>query len=731
MATATIFKQFTIPVENKSLLLIGNEIISGKYKTEVEEIRTLIQQGKTEEANNKKMQLLAFTPSATFSEKRQMLFLKSYSGFVHLDFDKLIPEQLQNAFEIIAQIPFTFLCFKSPSGNGLKVFVEVDSAVEDHETAYAQVQHYYEEATGLKADPKCKDVTRLCFVSYDDKAFKNIQNQKFKVTIQEQTKSNLNTQENIRSEESQDYEQLFQQQIQFTDKKETYQNGNRNNYIYLLASNCNRVGIPQSDTQILCAKHFDLSEREIKTAVNSAYTHHKQEHNQFKQEEKLELDEEKMPTLPDEIFNSIPDFLKKIVKVANNKEERDILFLGSLVTLSVAFPKLIGKYADNPVNANLFIFISAKASAGKGVLIHCRKLVEPIHNALRQQAKLMKQQYDTDMQIYNAAKGNTSAEKPQKPPQKMLFIPANNSSTGFFELLNDSDGRGLIFETEADTLSKSFKSEHGNFSDGLRNAFQHEPHSYYRRTDKELVEIQRPCLSVMLSGTPKQIQTLIPSAENGLASRFMFYIMNMIPNWKDVFDSKTENGLDNHFHFLGHQFFVLYKTLHESPEKYFMLSYLQQKQFNQFFEKIQTQYLTIQEDDILSMVRRLGLIAFRIMMIKSALRIMEHGDTSETMMCNDEDFNNTLKIITVLIQHSNLILTQILEVNNGPKPKHKKQLFLEQLPANFTYQQYITIAQSLNINPKTAEKYIKNFIDAELIQHPSKNNFINPNPKHP
>lgn len=730
MATSTIFKQFTISVENKSLLLIGNEIISGKYKTEIEEIRTLIQQGKTEEANNKKMLLLAFTPSATFSEKRQMPFLKSYSGFVHLDFDKLTPEQLQNAFEIIAQIPFTFLCFKSPSGNGLKVFVEVDSALVHHETAYAQVQHYYEEATGLIADPKCKDVTRLCFVSYDDKAFKNIQNQKFKVTIQEQTQSNINTQENIGSEESQVYEQLFQQQIQFTKKKESYQNGNRNNYIYLLASNCNRVGITQSDTQILCTKKFDLSEREIKTAVNSAYTHHKQEHNQFQQEEKVELDEEKMPTLPDEILNSVPDFLKKIVDVANNKEERDILFLGSLVTLSVAFPKLIGKYADNPVNANLFIFISAKASAGKGVLIHCRKLVEPIHNALRQQAKLMKQQYDADMQIYNAAKGNTSSEKPQKPPQKMLFIPANNSSTGFFELLNDSDGRGLIFETEADTLSKSFKSEHGNFSDGLRNAFQHEPHSYYRRTDKELVEIQRPCLSVMLSGTPKQIQTLIPSAENGLASRFMFYIMNMIPNWKDVFASKTENGLDNHFNFLGHQFFVLYKTLDESPKKYFMLSYSQQKQFNQFFEKIQTQYLTIQEDDILSMVRRLGLVAFRIMMIKSALRIMEHGDTSETIMCNDEDFNNTLKIITVLIQHSNHILSQIVEVTNRPKPKHKKQLFLEQLPANFTYQQYITIAQSLNINSKTAEKYIKNFIDAELILHPSKNNFINPNPKH-
>ncbi|MBK8775869.1 MAG: DUF3987 domain-containing protein [Saprospiraceae bacterium] len=132
-----------------------------------------------------------------------------------------------------------------------------------------------------------------------------------------------------------------------------------------------------------------------------------------------------MPTLPDAVFDTIPEFLKHITEVATTKEERDILLLGSLVTLSVAFPKLIGKYGDNPVNTNLFIFISAKASAGKGILIHCRKLVEPIHLALRNQAKIMKQQFEVDMQEYNANKGkDANTEKPQKPPQKCCsFLP--------------------------------------------------------------------------------------------------------------------------------------------------------------------------------------------------------------------------------------------------------------------------------------------------------------------
>ena len=746
MASSTIFKNFTIPVEKKSLLLIGKDIISDKYKTEVEEIRNLIAQGNKAEADNKKKQLLAFTPSAVFSEKRQMPFLEMYSGFVHLDFDKLTPEQLQTAFAIISKISYTSLCFISPSGNGLKVFVEVSTELEHHDIAYLQVQKYYEDATGLKADPSCKDVTRLCFMSHDPNAYRTIQNEKFIVALpqfiqeqQSQTPTAIAPVVPIEKAEPEDLNItfLFNQQIQFTNQKASYTDGNRNNYIYLLASNCNRVGLSQSDTEILCTQHFDLSEREIKTAVNSAYSHHTQEHKKFEPKQKATdqeetQPEEQMPTLPDAVFDTIPEFLKHITQVATTKEERDILLLGSLVTLSVAFPKLIGKYGDNPVNTNLFIFISAKASAGKGILIHCRKLVEPIHLALRNQAKIMKQQFEVDMQEYNANKGkDANTEKPQKPPQKMLFIPANNSATGFLEILGDSDKRGLIFETEGDTLAKAFKSDYGDFSDGFRNAFQHEPISYYRRTDKEYVEIDRPCLSALLSGTPKQITTLIPNAENGLFSRFMFYVMNMKLIWKDVFASKTENGLDVHFEKLGNEFFSLYQTLQANPDVHFSLTPSQQLQFNQFFEKMQTLYVNIQEEEIISSVRRLGLIAFRIMMIFSALRIMEDGEITTNLYCNDTDFQNTLDMITILVKHSSYVYSQIAQETYKPKPKHKKEQFLENLPYHFNRQTYVATALSLGITDKSAQRYIKEFKDADIIQYDGHDQYTNPNAKNP
>ena len=75
MAVCTIFKNFATPVEDVSLIILSNWIASHKYKPAVTEIRDLIAQGKTEEAQAKKQQLLAFTPSATFKEKRLLLNL--------------------------------------------------------------------------------------------------------------------------------------------------------------------------------------------------------------------------------------------------------------------------------------------------------------------------------------------------------------------------------------------------------------------------------------------------------------------------------------------------------------------------------------------------------------------------------------------------------------------------------------------------------------------------------
>ncbi|MEI7491911.1 MAG: DUF3987 domain-containing protein [Bacteroidota bacterium] len=433
-----------------------------------------------------------------------------------------------------------------------------------------------------------------------------------------------------------------------------------------------------------------------------------------------------MPTFPDHIFSNLPEILKKVVSVATSNEERDLLLMGSLVSISSCLQTIFGIYDGRKVCTNLFLYVTGQASAGKGRMMHCKQIVLPVHKAMREQARLLKLQYEVDMADYNENKSkDEKIEKPAKPPEKMLVIPANNSTTGVFQLLADSDGKGLIFETEGDTLAQAFKSDYGNYSDGFRKAFHHETISYYRRTDREYVDIENPCISAVLSGTPRQVSSLIPSAENGLFSRFIFYFMNIRPVWKDVFADDTDQGLDEYFELVGNQFYELYQMLQSGTEIKFCLSSHQKELFNTFFSQTQDLYISIHGLDYIAAIRRLGLIAFRLCMILSALRILDTGDSSPILVCDDQDFETTLAMITVLVKHSSKVFSELpVEI----KPAHRqnrKEKFLYALPLNFNRQKYIEVAKGYSIPDKTAEGYITDFIKNGLIHREHQDHYIN------
>ncbi|MDR0604041.1 MAG: DUF3987 domain-containing protein, partial [Bacteroidales bacterium] len=282
--------------------------------------------------------------------------------------------------------------------------------------------------------------------------------------------------------------------------------------------------------------------------------------------------------------------------------------------------------------------------------------------------------------------------------------PANNSSTGLFQNLNDNQGIGLIFETEGDTLAQTFKSEHGNYSDGFRKAFHHETISYNRRKDREYVELVMPRLSALLSGTPKQVSALVPSAENGLFSRFIFYYMNILPVWKDVFAGDDSQTLDDYFRSLGNQFFDFYKILQQSEPLRFCLTKAQQQQFNTYFSETQNQYLCLCGIDYLATVRRLGLITFRIAMIFSALRFMQTNHYKTPFVCSDTDFNTVLEMVKILVQHAAKVFSALPAESTPTQPSNLTMALFQALPQQFEKAKYNEIAAQLQIPESTANK---------------------------
>ena len=415
---------------------------------------------------------------------------------------------------------------------------------------------------------------------------------------------------------------------------------------------------------------------------------------------------EEMPTFSQEIYGLLPSFLESVINKAKNFEDADILLLGTLTAISACLPNVSGIYAEREVFPNLFLFVSAQASAGKGRLTLCRHLIKPIHDNLKRLYSIEMDEYKTLQNEYSQDKKNR--EPPIEPPIKTLLIPANSSATSVYQVLNDNGGVGLIFETEGDTLANSFKSDYGNFSDGFRKAFHHEMISYTRRKDREFVELTKPRLSALLSGTPHQILALIPDAENGLFSRFIFYNMNLKLEWRDVFSESTVS-LDDYFINLGQQFFQFFQTLQQSQPIRFELSSEQKQQFNSFFATVQEEYANLFGLDIVASVRRLGLITFRLAMIITTLRLMDGKAKSDVIVCDDTDFRTVLIMARVLLQHTAHVLDTLPAIDSSSASKSQpanRQLFFDMLPHDFNRSTYLAIAAQLNIPPKTAEKQI-------------------------
>ena len=167
MKQITIFRNFTQVIGSRTLPEILKAIQQGVYQEEVLAVRRAVQRGDQKIADETKKQLHAFTISGRFEGGRTMERLKEYHPLVILDIDKLMGGELERVSKLVRELPYTQVCFLSPSGNGCKIIVKVNSNQSQHLSAYIQVSEFYERKLNVKIDQSGKDITRLCFFSFD------------------------------------------------------------------------------------------------------------------------------------------------------------------------------------------------------------------------------------------------------------------------------------------------------------------------------------------------------------------------------------------------------------------------------------------------------------------------------------------------------------------------------------------------------------------------------------
>lgn len=733
----SVYQNFGTKLEVRNLVEILQEIKSEKYQSDINSIRYALHKGDDKTADKIKSELIGFTMSGTFGTSRTKANLHSYSQIIGLDFDHIPVTELYALATLINECKYTFASFISPSGEGIKVFIKINSNAAQHTIAYNQVATYYKDLSGYDFDAKCKDITRLCFVSSDPETYVNETATIFEV--QEEAKQPSKKQK-LETTNFQSTDTLLDKCLKFTEQKEQYTNGNRNNFIHLFASNANRFGITEADTLDYCVTNFDLDEKEIKTTINSAYKNQGSDFAKFAEFAAMQtnkvleketsitkpiIEEEdylkNTPIIPQSVYDNLPPILFESCKAFKESREKDVFLTGALAILSGCLPNVSGLYSGSIVFPSLFSFILAPAASGKGALKFAKALADKYHDEVLASSKEEKKRYDENLEAYKMLKAKGKLEDgqamPMAPKFKVVFIPANTSNAKIMQHLDWNEGRGIICETEADTLGQTFKNEWGSYSDMLRKSFHHEKISKSIKTDGEYIEVNNPQLSVALSGTPKQVFNIIASAEDGLFSRFIFYVFKTDAVWLDPSPKGNPVNLTEYFKTQSNQVFKMVEFF-ERDEMILQLTDEQWDKFNPIFSTYLAQISTFVSDDAQSVVKRLGIILFRLCMIFTAIRKFTTNDHHKKVFCSDIDFETALTLIKTYLQHSIIMFENLPKQEEGGvfKSGQNKKQFFDALPKRFTRAEAIELAKNFNIAERTAGTFLKSCLGKYLQQ---------------
>lgn len=156
----------------ETLDIIGSD----KLRNQIQLLRDNLNNGNKDYYDNNKKQLPAVTFSATFNENRKKENLNIYNSLLVIDIDKLSDEEMQRTYEILNQDKYIFSFWRSPSNKGFKGLIPINYS-EDLEKRYIDYQHkeafkvisnYFLEQYEIELDSSGSDITRLCFLSFDN-----------------------------------------------------------------------------------------------------------------------------------------------------------------------------------------------------------------------------------------------------------------------------------------------------------------------------------------------------------------------------------------------------------------------------------------------------------------------------------------------------------------------------------------------------------------------------------
>jgi hypothetical protein len=252
------------------------------------QIYTITHELDKKKRNALKVKLPAVTWSGTFTERKADEIIK-HSGIICLDFDGI--QDVSKVRNTIAQQrpDFLWAMFISPSGTGLKLLCRVPDMVTDtvdelkelHLRYFNYLTAFIQRVYDLEADESGKDMSRLCFLSWDMGClvFDDAEPVNVDDLIWGEGGEIDEVEQDVTEWVNEEIDQQLRKTRQFTDRVKTYSPGKRNDYINTFAYNAKRNGIDQADCLYYCRIEFhdyaDGGVKAVENIVKSVYANGK------------------------------------------------------------------------------------------------------------------------------------------------------------------------------------------------------------------------------------------------------------------------------------------------------------------------------------------------------------------------------------------------------------------------------------------------------------------------
>ena len=418
----------------------------------------------------------------------------------------------------------------------------------------------------------------------------------------------------------------------------------------------------------------------------------------------------------------LPSLLKNGVEQFGSNQEQQLFLYSTIVAMSGVISNVHGSYGQSTCFPNLFFMGVAPAASGKGVMLHAKTLIQPIHLHFISNSKQQIQEHRNKVMERKNSVQNVSIG--DKPAYKVVLIPANCSSSKLMQHLseNSPDTPSVMIESEIDTMAMTQSSDFGNYSDILRKIFHNEPISLSRKTDNEFYDVPNPKMSLVLTGTPGQLLNLIKNNEDGLFSRFLVMSFNTNQGWKKMGPCPNCINLSNYFKHQGNEYFKLWEFISKSALE-ILLSRGQWDVLESYCDEKFTEIVLSHGPNATSIIKRHGLMAFKICMVLTAMRKYEEQNNLAEMTCRNEDFETALFLIDQSL-YCSLDTYDFLPGAKLTGKNKRRDNFYNVLPKEFTRSFAVLKAKESNIGIRSADRYLTDWVQDKLLTQPTKGKYL-------